>query len=145
MKTPTVSPAQIEESRKWYVIDADGLVVGRLATTVAQILKGKHKAIYTPHLDTGDFVVVINADRVRLTGRKEDQKEYFHHTGYPGGGKTETFKEIMSSKPERILEHAIKGMLPRNRLGRKMLKKVKIYAGNEHPHTAQKPESLNVK
>lgn len=145
MRTPTVSPAQIEESRKWYLIDAEGMVVGRLATTVAQLLKGKHKPIYTPHLDTGDFVVVINADRVRLSGRKAYQKEYFHHTGYPGGGKTETFNEVMSSKPERVLERAIRGMLPHNRLGRKMFKKVKIYAGSDHPHKAQKPENFEVK
>jgi large subunit ribosomal protein L13 len=145
MKTPTVSPAQIEASRKWYVIDGDGLVLGRLATTVAQILIGKNKPMYTPHLDTGDFVVIINADRVRLTGRKEDLKSYFHHTGYPGHHSTEAFKDLKSTKPEWVLEHAIKGMLPHNRLGRKMLKKVRIYKGEEHPHAAQKPETMELK
>lgn len=144
MNTPTPRSEQIEAARKWYVVDAEGQVLGRLATKVASVLKGKHKPMYMPHLDTGDFVVIINAEKIRLTGRKAEQKEYFHHTGYPGGGRMETYKEVMESKPEFVLEHAIKGMLPHNRLGRQMFKKVKIYAGSEHPHGAQLPEVLEV-
>lgn len=144
METPTIRSAEIEASRKWYVVDAEGQILGRLATKVATILKGKHKPVYTPHLDVGDFVVIINAERVRLTGNKANIKTYFHHTGYPGGGRTESFKNLIVEKPERVLEHAIRGMLPHNRLGRKMFKKVKIYAGNEHPHQAQNPELMDV-
>jgi large subunit ribosomal protein L13 len=142
VKTPTPSTAEIEASRKWYLVDADGKVLGRLATKVASILKGKHKPMYMPHLDVGDFVVIINAERIRLTGRKADQKVYFRHTGYPGGGREDSFKELIAKKPDQVLAHAIKGMLPHNRLGRQMFKKLKIYAGGEHPHVGQKPEVL---
>jgi len=142
--TRIASPEEIVANRKWYVIDADGQVLGRLATKIATMLRGKHKPIYTPHLDVGDFIVIINAERIQITGKKADKKSYFHHTGYPGGGRMESFRSLLSRKPHRILAHAIRGMLPHNRLGRKMFKKVKIYAGSEHPHQAQKPEVLSL-
>lgn len=131
-----------DTNRKWYVIDANGQVVGRLAVEIARRLRGKHKPTYTPHIDTGDYIIVINADKVRLTGRKMDQKMYYRHTGYPGGLKSITAKALLQRKPERILELAVKGMLPKNRLGRRMFKKMKVYAGSEHPHQAQQPEVL---
>ena len=142
MKT-TIAKAD-DITRKWYVVDANGMVLGRLASKVAQILRGKHKPIFSPHQDVGDFVVIINAEKIRVTGRKAQQKTYFRHTGYPGGGRFESYSDLLESKPQRILQHAIKGMLPKNRLGRKIIKKVKIYAGSEHPHLCQKPEALSV-
>jgi large subunit ribosomal protein L13 len=129
--------------KKWHLIDADGLVVGRLATKIADILRGKNKAVYTPHTDTGDFVVIINAEKVRFTGNKLEQKKYYHHTGYPGGIRAATAKDIMKENPERIIISAVRGMLPKNRLARKQLNKLKVYSGPEHPHKAQNPEPLN--
>ncbi|MBQ9300013.1 MAG: 50S ribosomal protein L13 [Clostridia bacterium] len=126
--------------RKWYVVDADGMVLGRLATQVANILRGKTKPIYTPHVDTGDYVIIINADKAILTGKKLDQKIYYHHSGYAGGLKEIKYRNLMAEKPEFAVRHAIVGMLPKGPLGRKMAKKLFVYAGAEHPHAAQKPE-----
>jgi len=129
-----------EIDRKWYIIDAEGKVLGRLASEIATILSGKNKPIYTPHVDTGDFVIVINADKIKLTGKKLEQKNYVYHTGYPGGLREIPYERMIKEKPEKIIELAVKGMLPKNRLGRKMIKKLKVYAGAEHKHEAQKPE-----
>ena len=129
-----------EVERKWYVIDAEDKVLGRLATEIATILSGKNKPIYTPHVDTGDFVIVINAEKIKLTGKKWDQKSHFYHTGYPGGGKEIPYKRMVEKNPERIIELAVKGMLPKSSLGRKMIKKMKVYGGTEHKHEAQMPE-----
>ncbi len=130
--------------RKWFVVDAGDQVLGRLATRVATILRGKHKPTYTPHADAGDHVIVINAERVRLTGNKLTDKTYYRHSGYPGGLKAETAEEILSKHPERIIEKAVKGMLPKNPLGRAMFKKLKVYAGSSHNHEAQKPQPLEI-
>ncbi len=140
----TLFAKKSEVSQKWLVIDADGMVVGRLASQVAKILRGKHKPVFTPHVDTGDFVVIVNADKVRFTGNKLADKAYFHHSGYPGGIKKEVAADIMKKAPERILFSAIRGMLPKNRLGRRQLSKLKLYSGPEHPHKAQNPETLNI-
>lgn len=140
MKTYMAKKGQVEQ--KWYVVDADGLILGRLASRVASIVRGKNKPIFTPHVDTGDNIVILNAEKVRLTGRKLEGKKYYHHSGYPGGIKEIPAKKLLQEKPEEVLRHAIWGMLPHTKLGRKLLKKVKIYAGNDHPHTAQKPEIL---
>ncbi|HDN85005.1 50S ribosomal protein L13 [Candidatus Aerophobetes bacterium] len=140
----TFIPKKDEIVRKWYLIDADGKILGRMATRIARILSGKDKPIYTPHLDTGDFVVVINARKVRVTGEKYTQKIYYHHSGYPGGLKKRTFEELMKKKPEEIILRAVKGMLPKNRLGRKMLKKLKVYPDADHPHQAQNPQPIDV-
>ncbi len=140
MKTFTPKANDIE--RKWYIVDARNQVLGRLASKVAHILRGKHKPIFSPHLDVGDHVIVINADKIRVTGRKAQQKRYTRYSGYPGGLKVTVYEDLLEKHPERILEHAVKGMLPKNRLGRKMFKKLKVYAGDQHPHTAQKPEVL---
>ena len=129
-----------EVERKWYVIDAEGKVLGRLASEIASVLRGKRKPIFTPHVDCGDFVIVINADKVVLTGNKLNQKIHAYHTGYPGGRKEVSYAEMMEKRPEKVIELAVKGMLPKNRLGRKMIKKLKVYTGSEHPHTAQAPE-----
>lgn len=126
--------------RKWYVVDASDQVLGRLATQVARIIRGKNKAIFTPNADTGDFVVVINAEQVKVTGKREELKNYFHHSGYPGGLKTRSLSEVRAKKPEFIIENAVKGMLPKTRLGKKLIKKLKVYSGGSHPHQAQKPE-----
>ncbi|MCM8772656.1 MAG: 50S ribosomal protein L13 [Candidatus Omnitrophica bacterium] len=131
-------------SRKWYLIDADGQILGRLASKVAKILMGKHKPIYTPHVDTGDYVIVINAEKIRVTGKKLKDKIYYKHSGYLGHLKEETLASLLSRKPETVIKLAVKGMLPKNSLGRKMLKKLKVYRGPEHPHIAQKPEILNL-
>ncbi len=139
-KTRSARPAEVE--RRWYVVDADGQIVGRLASRIAAILWGKHKPSFTPHVDTGDFVVVVNADKVRFKGSKETSKTYFRHSGYPGGARTRTPKVVRSLQPEFILENAVKGMLPKGPLGRQMLKKLKVYAGPEHPHEAQQPVAL---
>jgi len=133
-----------DADRKWYVIDATDQVLGRLATRAASVIRGKNKAIFTPNMDTGDFVIVINADKVKMTGKRELQKTYFRHSGYPGGGRTTSFAELMEKKPEAVIEKAVKGMLPKNRLGRKLVRKLKVYAGAEHPHAAQQPEALSV-
>ena len=130
--------------RKWYVVDADGMVLGRIATQVANILRGKTKPIYTPHVDTGDYVIIINADKAILTGKKLDQKVYYHHSGYAGGLKETKYRNLMAEKPEFAVRHAIEGMLPKGPLGRKMAKKLFVYAGSEHPHVAQKPENLEL-
>ncbi len=133
---------KLEVPRQWYLVDAQGKVLGRLASRVAMILRGKTKATFTPHTDAGDFVVVVNAAQVMMTGRKLDQKCYYRHSGYPGGLKTTTARQMLQRKPEEILRHAVRGMLPKNSLGRSLLKKLKIYAGGEHPHQAQQPVSL---
>lgn len=135
--------AEIE--RKWYVVDAQGLTLGRLASQVASVLRGKNKVIYTPHLDTGDYVIVINADKISVTGKKLDQKLYRSHSEYTGGFKETTLKDMMAKKPDFVVRHAIKGMLPKNNLGKNMLKKLHVYAGPEHSHQAQKPEVLEIK
>ena len=139
-KTISTRPADVE--RTWYVIDAENQVVGRLATRVAAILRGKHKCSFTPHVDTGDFVIVINTDKARFTGKKEGDKQYFTHSGYPGGVTERTPREMRSRKPTFIVEHAVKGMLPKGPLGRQMFTKLKLYAGAEHPHEAQQPKLL---
>ncbi len=132
------------EKRKWILVDADGKVLGRLASKIAFRLRGKHLPNFTPHVDTGDFVVVINAEKVRLTGKKWDQKMYYRHSGYMGGLKSTSAKKMRDEHPERIIYHAVKGMLPKNRLGRKLLKKLKVYAGPDHPHQAQQPERVEL-
>ena len=142
-KTWTATPSKIE--RKWYVVDAEGMVLGRLASQVAAILRGKNKPTFTPHFDTGDYVIVVNADKVVLTGNKEDQKEYKRYSGYTGGQKITKFKDMKAKYPERIVEHAIVGMLPHNKLGRQMAKKLRVYAGSDHGHEAQFPEALDLK
>lgn len=134
-----------EVERKWYIIDASGKTLGRMASEIARILRGKHKPIYTPHIDTGDYVIVVNAEKVKVTGKKRQNKIYYHHTGYPGGLKVISYDKLLEKKPERIIETAVKGMLPHNRLGRKMYKKLKVYAGPNHPHQAQKPEIWETK
>ncbi|NRB53023.1 MAG: 50S ribosomal protein L13 [Saprospiraceae bacterium] len=139
-KTKSENKDSVE--RKWYVIDAEGEVVGRLCTRIATVLRGKHKASYTPHFDAGDYVIVINADKVRFTGAKWDQKEYITYSGHPGGQKRTVAKNMMVKKPYAIIENAVKGMLPKNKLGRAMVKKLFVYAGDEHPHHAQKPEDF---
>jgi len=130
--------------RKWYVVDADGMVLGRLASQVANILRGKHKPIYTPHVDTGDHVIIVNADKVILTGKKLDQKFYYHHSGYVGGLKATKYRRLMDEKPEFAVRHAVVGMLPKGPLGRKMATKMHIFAGAEHAHAAQQPEALEL-
>jgi large subunit ribosomal protein L13 len=130
-----------EVERKWYVIDAENKVLGRLSTEVANVLSGKNKPIYTPHVDTGDYVIIINADKIKLTGKKLEQKTHFYHTGYPGGDRHISYNKLIQDKPEMIIELAVKGMLPKNSLGRSMIKKLKVYAGTEHPHEAQMPEA----
>jgi len=133
-----------DADRKWHVIDANDLVLGRLAAKAATIIRGKHKPIFTPNMDTGDFVIVVNAEKVKLTGKREQMKTYFTHSMYPGGVKVKTFAELRDKKPEYIITHAVKGMLPKNRLGRQLIKKLKVYAGSNHPHSAQKPEALSL-
>jgi len=133
-----------EVTKKWYIIDADGQTLGRLATKVAGIIRGKEKTSFTPNADTGDFVIVINAAKVKLTGKREELKIYRHHSGYPGGLKSQSFKELMAKKPDYVVERAIKGMLPKNRLGAQLGKKIKVYAGAEHPHAAQQAEVISL-
>lgn len=142
VKTYVTKPAEIE--REWWVVDAKGQTLGRLASRIARILKGKHKPIYTPNLDTGDYVVVINADRVHVTGKKLDDKFYYRHSGYPSGLTSTSLRTMMQKSPERVIQLAVRGMLPKNALGRKMLKKLKVYAGDSHPHEAQQPKPLNL-
>ena len=141
--TYMAKPNEIE--RKWYVVDASGQTLGRLASQVAAILRGKHKPIYTPHIDTGDHVIIINAEKVELTGNKWQDKKYYRHSGHPGGLKVRTARELKEKHPERLLELAIRGMLPKGPLGRKMFKKLHVYAGSEHPHQAQQPEVLDLR
>ena len=140
----TYSPKASEITRKWYVVDAEGLVLGRLATEVARVLRGKHKPVFAPHIDTGDHVIVINADKVVLTANKAEQKIVYRHSGYPGGLKTQSFADAQAAKPEEAVRRAVRGMLPKNRLGRQMLTKLKVYAGPNHPHSAQQPEPLEI-
>ncbi len=140
MKSFMASPATIE--RKWYVVDASGYTLGRLASEVAKVLRGKNKPIFTPHMDTGDYVIIVNADKVKVTGKKLDQKIYYHHSEYVGGMKETTLREMMAKKPEKVVELAVKGMLPKGPLGRQMYTKLHVYAGPEHNHQAQKPEVL---
>ncbi len=140
----TIFTKKTDIPKKWHLIDADGLVVGRLAAKVASILRGKDKPTFTPNTDTGDFVVIINAEKVRFTGNKLEDKAYYHHTGYPGGIKQVIAKDVMKKHPERIIMSAVRGMIPKNRLGRQVLSKLKVYGGSEHPHQAQNPETLNL-
>jgi large subunit ribosomal protein L13 len=140
MKTYTAKPGEIE--RHWYVVDAEAKTLGRLATQIADVLRGKDKPAYTPHVDTGDFVIVVNAEKVRVTGQKLDQKVYYRHSGYPGGLRSRTLREQLERRPEEVLRKAVKGMLPKNKLASAQLRKLKIYAGPDHPHAAQNPEPL---
>ncbi len=140
MKTFMASPSTIE--RKWYVVDAADMTLGRLAAGVASVLRGKNKPTFTPHIDTGDYVIVVNADKIKVTGKKLDQKIYYHHSEYVGGMKETTLREMLAKKPERVVEHAVKGMLPKGPLGREMYKKLYVYAGPDHKQQAQKPETL---
>ncbi|MBN7795358.1 50S ribosomal protein L13 [Parahaliea mediterranea] len=140
----TFSAKAEDVSRDWYVVDASDKTLGRLASEIAHRLRGKHKPEYTPHVDTGDYIVVINAEKVRVTGNKATDKMYHHHTGYPGGLKSISFEKLIDKAPERVIQGAVKGMLPRNPLGRAMFKKLKVYAGAEHPHAAQQPQALNI-
>ena len=142
MKSYMASPATIE--RKWYVVDATGYTLGRLASEVAKVLRGKNKAIFTPHIDTGDYVIVINADKIKVTGKKMDQKVYYRHSDYVGGMKEATLREMMDKKPEKVIELAVKGMLPKNRLGAKLLSNMYVYAGSEHKHDAQNPKAIDI-
>jgi len=140
----TFTQKQKEIARNWYVVDAEGETLGRLASRIAPILKGKHKPVYTPHMDCGDYVIIVNAEKVRVTGRKMDQKLYYRHSGYPGGLRSISLRDQLAKHPERVLQAAIRGMLPKNKLGRRMLKKLKVYAGDSHPHQAQQPRPLEL-
>lgn len=142
MKTYVTKPAEVE--RNWYVIDAEGQTLGRLASKIATILRGKHKPIYNPSVDCGDFVIVVNAEKIHVTGQRMDQKVYYRHSGYPGGLSEITLRRQLEKHPTRAIELAVRGMLPKNKLGRKMIKKLKVYAGEEHPHQAQQPESMEI-
>ena len=140
----TYIPKLNEIKQKWLIVDADGQILGRLASEVASILRGKNKPIFTPHMDVGDHVIIINAGKIRVTGKKAKTKKYYRHTGYPGGLRSDSYSDLIKSNPAKILEKAIWGMLPHNKLGKKIYKKLKIYAGNEHPHEAQKPEKIEI-
>ena len=140
----TYSAKAEEVERNWYVVDAEGRTLGRLATEVARILRGKHKPIYTPHVDTGDFVIIVNADKIRVTGKRLDQKMYYRHSGYMGGLKEISLRTMLDKHPERVLQLAVKGMMPKNPLGRKMYRKLKVYAAPDHPHAAQNPQPLEL-
>ncbi len=144
VEASTKSFAKENVDRKWLVVDADGKTLGRLATKVASLLRGKNNPRFTPHSDTGDFVIVLNAKKVRVTGSKMDTKVYFHYTGYPGGATYTKYRDLLEKKPEAIIEHAVKGMLPKNRLGARLFTKLKVYAGSDHPHKAQKPTSIEI-
>lgn len=143
MKSYMANPSKIE--RKWYVVDATGHTLGRLTSEIASVLRGKNKPVFTPHVDTGDYVIVINADKIKVTGKKLEQKIYYHHSDYVGGMKETTLKDMLAKKPEYVIEHAVKGMLPKGPLGRQMMTKLHVYAGAEHNHEAQKPEVLEIK
>jgi large subunit ribosomal protein L13 len=142
MKTLSAKPESVK--RDWYIVDASGKTLGRLASEIANRLRGKHKPEYTPHVDTGDYIVVVNAEKIAVTGKKAENKMYYHHTGFPGGIKEANFNTLQQSKPARVIELAVKGMMPRNPLGRAMLSKLKVYAGSEHPHVAQQPQQLDI-
>jgi large subunit ribosomal protein L13 len=139
----TYSAKKDDLSKEWFVVDATGQTLGKLAVQIANILRGKHKPTYTPHVDAGDFVVVINAEKITVSGKKREQKNYVHHTGYPGGFRSVSFKDLQAKHPDRIISKAVKGMLPHNRLGRQLIKKLKVYAGEAHPHQAQQPKVLS--
>jgi large subunit ribosomal protein L13 len=145
VKKYTYSAKKSDNKGKWYIVDADGAILGRLASGIASRLRGKHNPLFTPHADTGDSIIVINAEKVRLTGRKMEQKVYYRHSGYIGGLKTTPVKELLEKRPEDVIRFAVKGMLPKNPLGRKLFKKLKVYAGDKHPHEAQQPETLEIK
>ena len=140
----TYFPKQGEITRKWFVVDASGQTLGRLATQIANALRGKRKPTYTPHIDVGDFVIVVNAEQIQVTGNKRQDKRYYRHSGYPGGLKSRTLQEMLDRRPEEVIRRAVKGMLPRNRLGRKQLTKLKVYAGPDHPHAAQQPKPMEM-
>ncbi|MBI4547110.1 MAG: 50S ribosomal protein L13 [Ignavibacteriae bacterium] len=140
----THSFKQNEIEKKWYLVDASGHTLGRVASRVAHLLRGKHKPTFTPNVDSGDYVVVVNAEKVKVTGKRNELKTYFHYTGYPGGATVESFKELIKTKPERVFEHAVKGMIPHNRLGARIIKKLKVYRGSDHPHKAQRPELIKL-
>lgn len=140
----TYTPKLEDIQRQWYVVDAEDQILGRLATRIASVLRGKHKPMFTPHLDTGDYVVVINAEKIRLSGDKAEKKEYFRHSGYVGGGRHIPFKRMLQTHPDRVIRLAVKGMLPKNKLGRRMRKKLRVYAGPEHPHESQQPKQLEI-
>ncbi len=142
MKTVMASEKEVKFNKDWYIVNAEDMILGRLAARIAHVLKGKHKPAYSPHYDIGDFVVVINADKIKLSGNKLDKKAYFSHSGYPGGTRYTTVRMMLNRHPERVVEYAVKGMLPKNSLGRKMLKKLKVYAGDQHPHKAQQPREF---
>jgi large subunit ribosomal protein L13 len=142
MKTYTAKVGEVQQG--WFVVDAQGKVLGRLATQIAARLRGKHKPEYTPHIDTGDYIVVLNVDKLRVTGRKTERKTYYRHTGFPGGIRQTSFAKVQATRPERILQHAVKGMLPKGPLGYAMLRKLKVYAGDKHPHSAQQPKALEI-
>jgi ribosomal protein L13, bacterial type len=142
VKTYTAKPGDIQ--RQWYVVDAEGKTLGRLATEVATLLRGKHKPMYTPTIDCGDFVIIVNAEKIQVTGKKAEQKKYTHHTFWPGGFRQTTFNKLIASKPERIIEHAVRGMLPHTKLGRAQYGKLKVYAGAEHPHASQQPKPFTI-
>lgn len=142
MKTYVTKPAEVEH--KWFVVDAEGKTLGRLSTEIARVLRGKHKPTFSPSVDCGDFVVVVNAEKIVVTGKRLDQKMYYRHSGYPGGMTTLSLRQVLATHPERALHSAIKGMLPKNKLGRKMIKKLKVYAGQDHPHEAQQPEAWQI-
>lgn len=142
MKTQSAKPESV--TRDWFVVDAADKTLGRLSTEIARRLRGKHKPEFTPHVDTGDYIVVINAEKVRVTGRKSTQKHYYRHTGFPGGLRSMSFEEMIQRHPERVIEYSVKGMLPRGPLGRAMFRKLKVYAGDEHPHAAQQPQQLEI-
>nr|WP_174556068.1 50S ribosomal protein L13 [Aggregatilinea lenta] len=144
MRIKTYTPTPDDIQREWYVVDAKDKTLGRLATEVARILRGKHKPIFAPHMDTGDFVIIINCEKIRVTGDKLDSKLYYRHSGYPGGIKSVTLRQQLNKFPDRVLQEAVRGMLPKNKLGRAMIKKLKIYAGDKHPHQAQQPKVLDL-
>ncbi len=143
MKTTTIKKSEIQHD--WWIADAQGQTLGRFASRIAQLLRGKHKPHFTPHMDMGDCVVVINAEKIRISGSKENSKAYFSHSGYPGGAKTTSYKQLLNTYPERVIENAVKGMLPHNRLGRQILSHLKVYSGSEHPHHAQQPKVVEFK
>jgi large subunit ribosomal protein L13 len=145
LKTYIARDKEIEESKRWYIIDAEGQVLGRMASKIAHILRGKNKPIYSPHQDVGDYIVVVNAEKIKLTGKKMEQKTYFRHSGYPGGVTQTPVALMLQRHPERVVEYAVKRMMPKNALGRNMFKKLKVYAGSDHPHKAQQPQTLDIK
>ncbi len=144
MKTYIARDKEIEESKRWYIIDAEGQILGRMASKIAHILRGKNKPIYSPYQDVGDYIVVVNAEKIKLTGKKMEQKTYFRHSGYPGGVTQTPVALMLQRHPERVVEYAVKRMMPKNALGRNMFKKLKVYAGSDHPHNAQQPQTLDI-